>query len=345
VSGQVSPGGSFTLSVAVTGTAPFVYEWWDATHGGGSIGTGASITVSPTSTTQYYAGVSNPCGYEISQTAKVAVNECPAPSTGQIQAVLQPDGSWILKPNPIARQPRTYGWVRLSDNMAMGTSETLVVGVLATTTTYRLTITDNCNLPASGEVTISVPLPITTGLVATATSQNQVSLTWPAISGATVYTVERRSGSTWDFIATAAVPNFVDNTVAPSQTYAYHVRSNNGGSTDYKVATTMSFVAAVSGQQVTTMPINDMLTAVNKVRAAAGWPGLTWSNILASSDPLPQPNALITARHIMSCRSRMNEALQALGVIVQEYSDPDLFHVAIKDVNINEVQQRAHGRP
>ena len=43
----------------------------------------------------------------------------------------------------------------------------------------------------------------------------------------------------------------------------------------------------------------------------------------------------------MSCRARMNEALQALGVAVRDYTDPDLLHVALKALNVNEVQQRA----
>ena len=111
--------------------------------------------------------------------------------------------------------------------------------------------------------------------------------------------------------------------------------SNNGGSTDYDVATTMSFQAAVAGQLVSTAAFNDMLTAVNKVRGAAGWPALSWSNVLAENDPLPSPGAFITARQIVACRARMNEALQTLGVRVRDYSDPDLMNVTIKATNVN----------
>jgi len=114
--------------------------------------------------------------------------------------------------------------------------------------------------------------------------------------------VERRSGSSWQAIAPTSATSFIDTTVAPSQTYAYHVTSNNGGSTDYDVATTMSFQAAVAGQLVSTAAFNDMLTAVNNVRGAAGWPALSWSNVLAENDPLPSPGAFITARQIVACR-------------------------------------------
>jgi len=97
----------------------------------------------------------------------------------------------------------------------------------------------------------------------------------------------------------------------------------------------------VVGEPLTTVAFQDMLAAVNKVREAAGWPALAWSNLLAANDPLPAPGQLITARQIQSCRARMNEALQALGVSVGEYTDPDLYHLAVKALNVNEVQQRA----
>src|SRR5204863_7480985 len=121
----------------------------------------------------------------------------------------------------------------------------------------------------------------------------------------------------------------------------YPVTSEHGVSTDYHGATTMSILAAVVVHWVTTAPIDHMLRAVNSVRAAAGWPALSWSNILAPIDPFPVPGSSILARHIMSCRARMNEALQALGVAVGDYTDPDLLHVALKALNVNEVQQRA----
>ena len=143
-------------------------------------------------------------------------------------------------------------------------------------------------------------------------------------------------------MTTTTITSFTDTNLAPSRTYVYRVKSDNFWQTDYDVATTMTFTAAVANQIVTPAPYESMLLAVNKVREAAGWPALTWSNILSASDPLPSPGQLITARQIMSCRSRMNEALQALGVAVSNYTDPDVYHMVMKAVNVNEVQQRAY---
>lgn len=194
-------------------------------------------------------------------------------------------------------------------------------------------------------MTINVPIPITTGLQATASSPNGtwiVSVSWPAMPGATQYSVQRRSGSDgWQTVGTTTATSFTDTAVVASYTYAYQVTSNNGAKSDIDVATTVSFTQAVAGQRITAAPLNSMLDAVNRVRGAVGWPAVTWSNILAENEPLPAPGALITARQIIACRARMNEALQALGVVVHDYTDPDLFHLKIRPLYINEVEMRA----
>ena len=134
---------------------------------------------------------------------------------------------------------------------------------------------------------------------------------------------------------------FTDTTVVASRTYVYHVTADNGGKTNYDVATTMSFTSATAGQVITATPMNSMLDAVNKVREAAGWAPVTWSNILAANDPLPAAGQPITARQLMACRARMNEALQALGVSVVDYTDSDLAYLTIRASYINEVEARA----
>jgi hypothetical protein len=336
-------GSGVLLGVTMSGTGPFTYQWLDVTHSV-SAGTTASITVTPTATTSYYVTVSNACGFEQSQTAKVTAGGCLPPSTGVIHAVAQPDGSWVLTPNPVARAGATYSWKRLSDNAIVGNTQTLPIGVQSVTTSYQLTITDDCS-SGTGTVTVSVPLPITAGLQATASlvnGQYQVGLVWPAISGATSYTIERRNGGgPWDSVGSSSATTFTDAQVAAAQTYVYRVTSNNGGKTDYDVATTAAFVEAASRQTITPAPMNSMLDAVNKVRAAAGWPAVTWANILAANDPVPAPGAAITARQLVACRVRMDEALQALGVAVRNYTDSDVLSLTIKALYINEVEQRA----
>jgi hypothetical protein len=339
----VLSGGTATLSVAMNGTPGFVYEWWNLTDNV-LAGTTASISVRPSTTTEYEARVANPCGYEISNKAKVTVGACAAPSTGAVVAEPQPDGSWVLKPHPEAGASPTYAWKKLPSTTVIGTTETLAVAPLTSTTTYSVTVSDACGT-ATSNVTILAPLTITaSGLQATATTSTSVALTWPAVTGATTYHVQRRSGSAWVEIAAISVLTMTDNPVLPSRTYAYRVYAEGGGSTsnfsNTDVATTRSFLAPVAGQSVSTVPADDMLSAVNSARAALDWPALTWDNILAPTDPVPHSGASVTSRQIMSCRFRLNEALQTLGVPTLPYTDADLLRVPVKAVHIREVQER-----
>jgi hypothetical protein len=67
----------------------------------------------------------------------------------------------------------------------------------------------------------------------------------------------------------------------------------------------------------------------------------TWSNILASTDPLPQPSNRVVERHLTSARYRMNEALSALGVPLRLYVKKTVLGAPIAAADVNEVQQRA----
>jgi hypothetical protein len=309
-----------------------------------------SIHVNPTTTTDYYVIVTNACGYAQSQTAKVSVGACTPPATGVIVPVLQPDGSWILTPDPIVQASATYLWKRLSDNVTLGTSKTLAIASLNQTTSYRLTIHETCDgnsMDVSSDVTITIPLQITsTALTATANAAyTQVTVTWPAVTGATSYNVYRRSGSFWEPLASSTSTTYVDATVAGSRAYAYRVQAlasaNSSTYSNSDVATTMSFTQAVVDQPIAVATNEGILVAVNKVREAVGWPALTWNNILTTSSPLPAAGGFIDSRHITACRARMDEALQALGVAVTTYSDGDLTDRPIKAPHINELLQRA----
>lgn len=338
--------GPTNLTVSMNGTAPFQYEWssYPDSGGWGIAGTTQSISVNPTVRTTYSVTVANACGYVTSQDAIVIPSGCEAPTTGWIEVVLQPDGSWILRPNPTARTPRTYQWKRVSDNAIVGTSETLAVGTLSQTTTYSFTITDSCG-SATSNVTIKVPLPMTT----TAFSANWnpatgIRLSWPSSSGATGYTIERRAGTTWEYLTSVTGTQFDDTAIQSNKTYAYRVYATSSGSqsgySNSDIATTYTYSPAVAGTYVTASSFNTTLDAVNKIREAAGMPAVSWANILSPNDPLPNPGVIITGRHILACRARMTEALQALGAPPRSYVDPDPILKTIRALHVNEIQDQ-----
>jgi hypothetical protein len=75
---SITAGQTAFLSVSVTGTAPFTYQWFEGLRGDTSRpfagGTGATLPVSPPVTTSYWVRVSNGCGTADSLSATVTVN-------------------------------------------------------------------------------------------------------------------------------------------------------------------------------------------------------------------------------------------------------------------------------
>jgi YD repeat-containing protein len=344
---QTLTGSSTTLSVTMSGTGPFHYTWYD--DAGGQIGTTQSVTVSPTVTTRYFVEVSTPCGILTSDDAIVSVGECPLPELGTVRAIAQPDGSWILGPDhPIGEYPSAgidgpsvqYEWRKLPSSTVVGTQRTLAVSSVTATTTWSLTvIVQNCGTDTAN-ITIDVPPAMPTNLAATyLPSPTRISIAWTAIPGAT-YQVERRSGPVWLAIGTSSSGTFLDQTVAAPQTYAYRVKIGDRYS-NADVATTTSFTPVVVGQIPNAAHAESLRNAVNYVRGAAGWPALSWSAMLPASDFLPSPGNKISTRHVESCRARINEALQALGVPLQSYTTPFLSGAVIQAVHFNEIQDRA----
>jgi len=84
-SATVTAGSSTTLTVSATGTATLAYQWFNGTSG--SLGspvagaTGTTLTVTPTSSANYWVRVSNSCGTANSSTATVSVAAAPGPAS------------------------------------------------------------------------------------------------------------------------------------------------------------------------------------------------------------------------------------------------------------------------
>jgi hypothetical protein len=189
---------------------------------------------------------------------------------------------------------------------------------------------------------MSAPLTLpSSGLVATVSADlTRIAVSWPAVAGASSYDLQRRAGSEWHTIATVDQASYTDANVAAGRTYAYRV-TLGGSFTNADVATTAQFASAAARQPITANGADEMLRAVNKVREAAGWPAVTWTAILSPSDPVVAVANQVTARQLLSCRARMNEARQALGVSAVAFTDSDPALVPIKALHFNEVLQGA----
>lgn len=161
----IQQGGTATLSVGATGTAPLTYQWYQGTAGDTStpLGTTASIDVSPSTTTSYWVRVTGACGSPAnSSTVTVSISVCdPAAIT------VQPESKTVLANQQFSITalhtgtfPFSYQWYRgakgtTTSPVSGGTSQTLTTSVSATTS-FWLRITNCAGDTDSEAATITV---------------------------------------------------------------------------------------------------------------------------------------------------------------------------------------------
>jgi len=360
VGGKISGSTTSILMQVSAAGSGLSFQWFyvsDPSTGGGTAitgATGSTYTAAPTATTSYYVSIANACRTINSRVATVSYNECVNPTVSASLAV-NADRSVSLMAFATGTEPFTYTWYRVSDNAVVGSGASLTLSPISVTTSYYVKVTNPCGGTGatSSQVQAVIPLPITsTGLVAALTGSGQITVTWPAVTGAGRYHVERRSGAGWVDLTqsvTYTSTTYTDSGLASNRTYAYRVwaaadASDNSKSafSNVDVATTMTFTSITGGVTIVAVQhMTELLNAVNSVRAAAGWTAVSWSDIVGPDHPLPSPNLVVLSAHILAVRARINEALQALGAPISGYTDPDPTLKTIRAIHITEVQQRA----
>jgi YD repeat-containing protein len=244
----------------------------------------------------------------------------------------------------------SFEWYRVgSPNDALISSTSAAHVTVQTTTRYYVKTINSCG-SAISYVTITVPLPAPTGLVATMSGPAQITVQWNSSATGTQYIVQRKSnGSAFtDILPAISETSFIDGNRAANTTYVYRVRAvdaSGGSASAYSnadLATTIAFSTVVANQSLLQpQPLDQLLLAVNAVRAAQGSAAVTWLDILPSTDGPPAAGGTIRASHITSLRAKMNDALQALGLPAPPYTVPDAALSLFVAGNILELQQRA----
>ncbi|MCU1245775.1 MAG: large protein [Acidobacteria bacterium] len=255
-SGSTISSGSAPLSLVASGTAPLTITW--KTAAGVTVGTGASISVSPTATTSYYAVVSNACGSAQSATVAVTVSAtCVAPAI-----TAQPVGSAInwgdstpLSLVASGTLPLTVTW-KTAAGVTVGSGNSISVNPTATTS-YYATVTNGCGSVTSATVTVTVncapritvqpvSVSITAGtsttLSVTAVGPGPITVNWYTAAGV--------------LSATGASLN-----VAPTTTMSgYAIVSNSCGSVQSNTITVTVNPACVA-PQITAQPAGSSIVS------------------------------------------------------------------------------------
>jgi hypothetical protein len=183
---------------------------------------------------------------------------------------------------------------------------------------------DNTNA-APSSATLTVVSGIPQSLSAAATSTSSVNLSWAAVSGATSYEVHRSTlNSAYAPVGTTSDTTYPDGGLVANRTYLYKVRAVVAGSTSAfssaDAATTTVFTdAAVSGIPAKTVHVNELRTAVNAMRAAAGLSASTFTDATLT----PQ-STRIKAAHITELRAALDAARAAIGLPALTYTDPSM---------------------
>jgi hypothetical protein len=279
-------GNSAGLSLAASGTLPLTVTW--KTAAGTTVGTGSSISVSPTATTSYYATVTNSCGSVQSATVPVTVN-CLPRITVQPQSIsVTAGGTATLSLTATGPGTLTVNWYSGGALVGSGTS---ISGVPTQTISVYALVSNSCGSVQSNTVTVTVnatcvPPQITTQPAsATITSGAAASLSLGVTGDAPLTTV-------WKNAAGTQIGTGTTLAVSPSQTTSYYATVTNGcGSVQSNTIT----ITVCHPPAITVQPVSETLAVTGQhatLSVTATGDGLTYQ--WYARDPSPGSFAAVS---------------------------------------------------
>jgi len=153
-------------------------------------------------------------------------------------------------------------------------------------------------------------IPAGSGILITASVATQIP---------THFVISRRvNGSPWSFFFSSSGPSWVDEPAQPNTVYAYRIEAVQNGivvGEDSDIATTVTFTndPLKPGDAIEAQQFEEILSAVNLLRSAAG--------LAALSLPEVKAGGIVRASTVEAIRSAINEARSALGVVPFAFRD------------------------
>ncbi|QYM77935.1 immunoglobulin domain-containing protein [Horticoccus luteus] len=161
VGATVNEGGTVTLTVGVTGSAPFTYQW-QKDNVALTAATSASLTLSNVTvgdSGSYTVTVTNGGGSVTSSPAVVGVNGTPPSFSTQPQSATITVGDTItLTGSASGTTPLTYQWQKDGVDLPGATTDSLTLAntTAANSGTYRLNVTNSVGTVPSAEAIVTV---------------------------------------------------------------------------------------------------------------------------------------------------------------------------------------------
>ncbi|HBB88169.1 MAG TPA: hypothetical protein DC047_11180 [Blastocatellia bacterium] len=208
----------------------------------------------------------------------------------------------------------------------------------------------------TGATTAPAPSALTAG---PSSGGANVVLSWSPASGASNYRIERKgAGGSFVVAGTTGSTGLTDTGVSAGVAYLYRVCAANTqgdctsnfsnialGSavsfpTDPSIISSADDPTGVSVTKVKAAHITELRTAVNAVRSLAGQAAAQWTN-----QTITATVTVISADDVRDLRTKLDEALTALGIQTSNYDDQTLSGAPngtlIKKVHITQLRQRA----
>ncbi|MCB9224268.1 MAG: gliding motility-associated C-terminal domain-containing protein [Crocinitomicaceae bacterium] len=275
----ICSGSSTTLTQVggVLGTGGS-YEWYSGSCGGTFVGSGTSVSVSPTSNTTYYVRVEGPCGITTCASVSVTVQSNSTAATG-INATANP--ICVGASTTLSVQGGSLGtganwqWYTGSCGGTSAGSGTSISVSPTSGTTYYVRAVGTCNTTSCQSVAITVNTLSTDPTSASATSATicDGQSTTISVNGGSLGT-----GASWEWYTTSCggspIGSGTSLSVSPSSTTTYFVRAEGTCNTT-NCASVMVTVNPVPTPSITSS--NSALCEGDNLTLTATPTGGTWS--------------------------------------------------------------------
>jgi len=282
---NICPGGSATLDVVGGSLGPGAnWEWYSSSCGGIYIGSGTTISVSPSTTTTYYVRAEGPCNSTTCISTTIIVDPVSSAATfvNATNLTVCPGGSTTLSVSGGFLAPGD-NWFWYESGCGFGTtigSGASISVSPSTSTTYFVRAEGVCSITPCASVTIDLDLVSTdpVSVVATATSLCVGQSSALTVSGGALGT-----GATWEWYSGSCGGGYLGTgnsiSVAPSATTTYYVRAEGTCGNSNCAQITISVGAGVPDPTAASTTSNDICpneTTTIYVTGAALPSAYTW---------------------------------------------------------------------